>query len=49
MLFVTPVDVVKTHLQKLDNIRTYREAIKAVYNASGVIGFLTGARLRMMQ
>ena len=49
ILFVTPIDVVKTQLQQIENVACYSQAIKAIYNNSGVMGFLSGSRVRMIQ
>ena len=43
-----PLDCVKTHMEKVNPHSTYLNAFKSIYKQSGLLGFFTGVRLRMI-
>ena len=45
---VMPFDCVKTHLEKVNPTNSYMGAFKAIYTKSGLLGFFTGVRLKML-
>jgi hypothetical protein len=47
-LFATPLDCIKTQLEKADSNKTYSQSIKYIYQNGGAFGFFTGVRLRFL-
>ena len=45
---IMPLDCVKTHMEKVNPQSTYLSAFRSIYQQSGVLGFFTGVRLRMI-
>lgn len=45
---VMPFDCIKTHMEKVNPTSSYGEAVQAIYNKGGMLGFFTGVRLRFM-
>ena len=43
---VMPFDCIKTHMEKVNPTSSYAEAARAIYTQGGLLGFVTGVRLR---
>ena len=46
--FVMPLDVVKTHMEKVNPTASYLEAFRKIYTDAGLLGFFTGVRVRVL-
>ena len=45
---VMPLDCVKTHMEKVNPQSTYLGAFNSIHKQSGILGFFTGVRLRVL-